>query len=265
MRIAIVGAGSMGSWFARIFKKMGNEVNVYDKDPSKLETLKDYGVRSCLNLEETLENVDAALIAVPISAVSMMVERAASLMRGGILAEISSLKLPVIASMRRLPRRITPLSVHPLFGPTEPSIRDARFALTPVRDPVGEIKAAERLFPGAVFMEVDAEIHDKVMAYVLSLTHILALAASLTIPEELRMECVRLGGTSFRSLLNMMEAALTESPQIFTQLLSLNRWTKEALKGLEDGVREVEEALRDGRLGEVLRRGSEALREIKGS
>lgn len=263
MRVAVIGAGPMGSWFARRFRELGREVKVYDKDLSRARALEDYGVGVCGSLEDAVTSVDAVLLAVPISVVPTLVKDAGARMRGGVLAEVSSLKLPVISSLRDVPRHVIPLSVHPLFGPSEPRLEGSRFALIPVRSLEEEVKAAENLFPGASFIEVEAERHDRVMSYVLSLTHIVALASALAIPEELRRDSIKLSGTSFRTLIKLMEATLTESPQTFTQLLTQNRWTGDVLDRVRKGLERIGEAVKRGGLEDLLREGLGFLREAE--
>ena len=266
MKIAVIGAGSMGSWFARQFLERNHSVKIYDKNLSKLSSLERVGARACSSLDEAVEDVEMVLAAVPIESTAKVVRAAANLMGSGVVAEIASLKLPVIETLRRLPKEINPLSLHPLFGPGLRDLREGRFALIPVRSLVNELEVARRVFDGAEFVTVSAEEHDEAMAYTLSLTHLISLAASLTLPANLIELLKRLSGTSFSSLASMMSASLEETPSTFTQILKLNKNTVQIADKFLDRFEEVLESIRLGNYDEVeeyLRKGFEVTRMLR--
>lgn len=261
--VAVIGAGAMGSWFARRYLEMGVEVRVYDRVPERVGELAEAGAVGCDGVEEAVECVEAVLVAVPIASAAEVVAEVSELMREGVLAEVSSLKLPVIGALKRVRRSLTPLSVHPLFGPSAQRIEGARYALIPVRDEDAELRAARELFPGGEFTVVEAERHDEAMTYALSLTHLLSLAAALAIPEGLSETLKRIKGTSFNALLSMMRAALGESPETFAQVLTLNRGTVVVGEVFWERFGECLEAVRSGDAGRIREMLDEAVKAAR--
>lgn len=67
-RVGVLGVGSLGFHHARILREVPGAVmaGVFDDSPARLETVaSELGVRAFRSREELLENVDAAVIAVP--------------------------------------------------------------------------------------------------------------------------------------------------------------------------------------------------------
>lgn len=241
----------MGSWFTHQFLRKNHVVKIYDRDLSKLSSLESAGAQVCRSLDEVVKDAEAVLVAVPIESTAKVVQAVADSMKSGIVAEITSLKLPVIETLRKLPEEINPLSIHPLFGPGLRDLKDGRFALIPVKSLEDELEVARRVFDGAEFVTVSAEEHDEAMAYTLSLTHLISLASSLTLPTHLLELLKKLSGTSFSALTSMMSASLEETPSTFTQILKLNKNTSQVAEEFMNRFREVLEFLRLGNYEEV--------------
>ena len=235
----------MGSWFARRYLERGLEVSVYDPVFERSRALAALGACISRRIDEVVKDAEAVLVAVPIASAANVVREVAAAMERGVVAEISSLKLPVIDGLRALPSEITPLSIHPLFGPSAPGFEGARFALIPVRDSEVEVEVARSLLSGAHIEVVSANEHDAAMAYILSLTHLVSLAAALAIPKDLTETLRRLGGASFSALVSMMSSTLSESPSTFTQLLTLNKDSSKVAERLIENLNELMEALKE--------------------
>lgn len=261
-RVAVIGAGSFGAWLARQNLRLKRVVKVYDVNHVRLKKLETEGAETCRTLDEVLEAVEAVIIAVPLKEAVKVLREAGEKMEKGVLAEVSSLKLPLMEALRSLPPSITSLALHPLFGPEEEGFEGRRVALIPVRDLVRERKLAEELMPGAVLVEVSAEEHDRAMAHILSLTHILSLASSHALKDAETHAVEKLAGTSFKALRKMMKATLSESPEVFTSILMLNRWSYRVAEEVYEAVEKVLEALEKGDekvVREMFRRSAETL------
>ena len=66
MKIAVIGAGKMGRWFAKFFLEQGISVVVSDKDKDKLlKIAKELKVKTASNVD-AVRSADKILICVPI-------------------------------------------------------------------------------------------------------------------------------------------------------------------------------------------------------
>jgi len=243
MKIAVIGAGAMGEWLAKHFIDKRFTVKIYDIVAEKAEKLREIGAAPCRKLDEALREVDAAIIAVPIRETSKLVEKAANLMKHGILMEISSLKLPIIESMKRLPEGITPISIHPLFGPRTKDLKGEKIVLIPLRSPDQELEIVKRFFEGAELLALTAEEHDRLMAYILSLTHILSLAAAISIEEDLE-KLLKYSGKSFKLLAQMMNSTLEESSELFSQIIIMNKFSIKPILNIFDELEKILNAIK---------------------
>ena len=244
MKIAVIGAGAMGGLFTKYFVEKGFRVKIYDRLVEKAERLRGLGVEVCERLEDAVANVEVILLATPIIETGKLVEDLSETIRRGILIEITSLKLPIIEHLKRLPKTVTPISIHPLFGPSVKRLRGERMALIPVRKPDRELEIAEEIFDDFKLFTIEAERHDRLMAYILSLTHIISLASAISLMNEDLEELIKFSGASFRKLIEMMACTSDESLELFTQLLILNRYSEKVASEFLNSLRRIVEMIR---------------------
>jgi len=244
MKIAVIGAGAMGGLFTRYFVEKGFRVKIYDRLVEKAERFRGLGVEVCERLEDAVADVEAILLATPIIETGKLVEKLSKIVKRGILIEIASLKLPVIEHLKKLPRTITPISIHPLFGPSVKRLEGERIAIIPVRDLHEELRIAERFFDSFKLFTVDAEKHDRLMTYILSLIRIISLASALVLKDENLEELIKFSGASFRKLLEMMTCTSNESLELFTQLLILNKYSERIASEFLDSLQRIADMIK---------------------
>ena len=61
MKIAVIGAGKMGVWFAKFFLSKDYDVVLADRKKEKLENLKDLLVDLTTNFQEAVQDADQIL------------------------------------------------------------------------------------------------------------------------------------------------------------------------------------------------------------
>ncbi len=219
MEVLVIGAGAMGGWFARRFKKWGWEVWLTDVDRKKSSALaRELGVKTG---DEILPQADLVLVAVPISSTPAVVREVCGRMKkGALLMEISSVKEQVVSTMLELKSNPVELvALHPLFGPGAESLKGERFAFIPIRAGriFGEVRS--RLEgEGATLIRTEADGHDSAMARAQALTHLLLLC-------YLRL-CERgeLQTHLSRTLLELAKAVLAGNPSVYYEMQTLNRF-----------------------------------------
>lgn len=80
---------------------------------------------------------------------------------GTYLIEISSEKSKVVSSLSKMPSKINPICIHPMFGPGIKTIKGQNIISVPIKDAKKELTVAKTLFAGANFVTIDAAEHDK--------------------------------------------------------------------------------------------------------
>ncbi|RDD53797.1 MAG: prephenate dehydrogenase [Candidatus Korarchaeota archaeon NZ13-K] len=228
MEILIVGAGAMGSLFSRYLSER-HEVYVHDVDRTKAEEL-----CSKLNVKHQLElrnlgKFDSALVCVPISKTALIVEILGEEMRrGSTIMEISSVKSPVMPSMRRLgPRGILGISFHPLFGPGLRDLSRGKAAVVEVRDIGAELSYLSSLFPFEL-IPMSLEEHDRAMAW-LGLVHLIT-NAFLSSSDGYADLLSSASTTTTSWFLRVAAATLTQSEDLSQELITQNPYFEDCLR-----------------------------------
>ncbi|WDZ75876.1 prephenate/arogenate dehydrogenase family protein [Ensifer adhaerens] len=189
--IALIGIGLIGSSIAREIreKQLAGTLVVSTRSEATLKRTQELGLgdRYTLSAAEAVRDADLVIVSVPVGASgAVAAEIAAHLKPGAIVTDVGSTKGSVIAQMApHLPETVHFVPGHPIAG-TEHSGPDAGFVglfrgrwciLTPPEGADGEAVARLRRFwetLGSMVEEMDAEHHDKVLAIVSHLPHIIA-------------------------------------------------------------------------------------------
>ncbi|MBN8931508.1 MAG: prephenate/arogenate dehydrogenase family protein [Rhizobium pusense] len=190
-RIALIGIGLIGSSIARDIKELGLTRHVIISTRSE-DTLKRaeelaLGTDYTVSAAEAVKDADLVIVSVPVGASESVARQIAPHLKpGAIVTDVGSTKASVIAQMApHMPDNVHFIPGHPLAG-TEKSGPDAGFAglfrdrwciFTPL--PGTDAAALEKLKDfwralGSRVDEMDAEHHDKVLAIVSHLPHIIA-------------------------------------------------------------------------------------------
>lgn len=255
MKVAIIGVGRMGQWFARYFTSRGDDVIVSDIDVKRAKALaKEQRVAfSASNLEAT-QDAELVLISVSIEATpSVISEISPYVAKGIIVAEISSVKAGVMKALRELlSHNVRPLSLHPLFGPGAKMLKGRKMAVVRIHDSKKELNLAKRLFPEAELHLIGAEEHDRLMALTLSLPHFVNLAFASALSEESISALKKFGGPSFTLQLNLAESILLDNPQLFTSIQTMNEHTVQYLDKFLRNAMTLKKAIEDGRQKEIV-------------
>lgn len=226
MRIAIIGAGRMGRWFAKFFLEQGFHVIVSDKDKKRLlmvaEELK---VETASNID-AVQRADRILLCVPIDSFEEVVKEIRTYVQTSHeLMDICSVKEKPVEIMHKYIKTGKILGMHPMFGPGAKNIKNQNFILTPT-NAEEEILAKEfgswLEGKGARVFFMTPREHDELMSIVLGLPHFLSYAACDTLINYGRFsEAKMASGSSYRVLLPLVEAIISEDPE-FSASLQLN-------------------------------------------
>ncbi len=190
-RIALIGIGLIGSSIARDIKEFGlaREVVVSTRREETLKRAEELklGTSYTASVADAVSDADLIIVSVPVGASEEVAKQIAPHLKvGAIVTDVGSTKASVIAQMApHMPEHVHFIPGHPLAG-TEKSGPDAGFAglfrdrwciFTPL--PGTDAEALDRLKGfwlalGSRVDEMDPEHHDKVLAIVSHLPHIIA-------------------------------------------------------------------------------------------
>jgi prephenate dehydrogenase len=181
-KITIIGAGGqMGQWFTKYFTSHDFEVTGYDPE----NKISSKGIIQADSLVGGILNADYVLLCTPTRRTPEIIRLIAKEMkRGTYLIEISSEKSKVASSLAKMPTKINPICIHPMFGPGAKSVNGQNIISVPIKDAKKELAVAKELFDGANFVTIDAIEHDKKIAMILGLTHLMNLVFANIISKD---------------------------------------------------------------------------------
>ncbi len=218
-RMALLGVGLIGSSVARIARQRGDiaaEVVVNARTKTTLDRVMQLGIadRAALDPAEAVIGADCVMLCAPVGAFAELAAHIAPhLAPGAVLTDVGSTKQSVIRDVGPLvPAGVHFVPAHPIAG-TEHSGPDAGFAelfqgrwtlLTPVAGTdKAAIEAVSELWRrcGAQVTEMEPAHHDRVLAIVSHLPHLIAFTICGTaddLADESRQEVVNFAASGFR-------------------------------------------------------------------
>ncbi|MDD2860497.1 MAG: prephenate/arogenate dehydrogenase family protein [Acidiphilium sp.] len=218
-RLALIGVGLIGSSVARIARSRGDIARVVvanARTEATLNRVADLGIADLTEIDpaRAVEDADCVMLCAPVGAYAALAQQIAPhLMPGAIVTDVGSTKQSVIRDIGPfLPQGTHFVPAHPMAG-TEFSGPDAGFIelfqgrwclLTP---PTGtDDRAVSKIRTlwercGATVSIMDAAHHDRVVAIVSHLPHLIAFTICGTaddLADETRQEVLRFAASGFR-------------------------------------------------------------------
>ena len=218
-KVTVIGAGGqMGQWFAKYFTKEGFEVTGHDSE----NKISGKDIIESDSLVGAILNADYVVLCTPTRRTPEIIRLIAKEMkRGTYLIEISSEKSKVASSLAKMPAKINPICIHPMFGPGTKTIKGQNIISVPIKDAKKELTVTKSLFEGANFVTIDAVEHDKKIAVILGLTHLVNLVfANIVSKDEKMVLTDKMSGTTFRVQKTLAESIMTESPELIETIIA---------------------------------------------
>ena len=218
-KISIIGVnGKMGKWFANYFYKMGFEVIGFDTN----DDIKEKFIIKANSLIGAILKIDYVLLCTPTKNTPEIIRLIAKEMKhGSYLIEISSQKSKTAQTLMKTPNKVNPICIHPMFGPGTKKIDGKNMIIIPIKDVKKELDATKLLFPKANFVTIDASEHDKKIAVILGLTHLINIAfANILAKDEKISLTEKMSGSTFKIQKIVTESILTESPELIETIIS---------------------------------------------
>jgi chorismate mutase/prephenate dehydrogenase len=260
--LVIGGCGKMGGWFAEFLASQGFRVAIADPAgcPAGFDALPDW--------ERDPLDFDLIVLATPLSTTTSLLLKLAGRAPRGLIFDLGSLKTPLRAGLAALVEagcRVT--SLHPMFGP-DTELLSGRHVIFIDLGNAQALREAQDLFVPTMAERVvmGLDEHDRLIAYVLGLSHALNIAffTALADSGEAALRLGKLSSTTFDSQLAVASRVAAESPELYFEIQSLNEYGEESLLALATAVERLLKSVKAKdalQFKELMIRGREYLSE----
>ena len=258
--LVIGGGGKMGRWMADFLASQGFQITVADPGGAV------QGYEWTADWRTTDLAHDFIVVATPMTVANEVLTGLAGLRPPGVVFDIGSLKTPLrtgLAALRTAGVRAT--SVHPMFGPDTELLSGRHVIFVDLGDPHA-LQEARALFGSTMadLVVMGLDEHDRLIAFVLGLSHALNIAFVTALAEsgEDAPRLARMSSTTFDAQLDVATRVAGENPDMYFEIQSLNAYGEESLSALRAAVERICSSVheRDSRsFVEMMRRGHEYL------
>ena len=235
LSVSIVGGcGKMGARLADLFGESGHDVSIIDPESGNGLTLED------------AKDSDVVVVSVPISATDGVLRELDDICRAdALIFDITSLKSPLVDTLRDMGSRRKVCSVHPMFGPSAKSMFDRNLVFCDCGSPEA-VDEAVSMFDnhGANIVRIPVERHDEYMSYVLGLSHAVNIAF-FTVLERSGIpfgEMEKVASTTFRKLMDTNESVALEDPYLYYEIQHMNSNRESMMREFDRSVKDVADA-----------------------
>ena len=239
--LVIGGAGKMGGWFARFLDSQGYTVVISDPDR---------GAFPQIDWRSHALDQEIIVVATPLRTTDEVLRELAERNIAGVVFDLGSLKSPLREGLRALVERGAAVcSIHPMFGPDTALLSDRHVVFVDVGHR-GAVEAARALFAPTMATCVDMGLdeHDRMIAYVLGLSHALNIAffTALVTSGENAPRLAALSSTTFDAQLAIAAAVSRENPDLYYDIQCLNTHGSAALDALCSAAETIRSAVDAG-------------------
>jgi len=241
--LVIGGRGKMGRWMADFLASQGFRIVIADPAGEVA------GYEWRADWRDGALDEDLVVVAAPLKVSGEVLGSLAERRPRGIVFDIGSLKTPLragLAALREAGVRVT--SIHPMFGPDTELLSGRHVIFIDLGVPEA-LEEARSLFGSTmadrVVMGLDE--HDRLIAYVLGLSHALNIAFFTALAEsgEAAPRLARMSSTTFDAQLEVATRVAGENPDLYYEIQSLNAYGEDSLRALSVAVERLHRAVRE--------------------
>lgn len=267
--LVIGGAGRLGQWFVNFLDAQGFRVTVsdpiYQSDHPWV-----IGAAQCTDRWEDLaSDQDVIVLATPPGISQQLLETLSEKMPTALVFDVASIKSPLIDTLRvAAQKNLKICSVHPMFGPSTQLLSGRHVLVMDVGNKAA-MSEAIALFSDTMAQTVvlPIESHDRLMALVLGLSHLINLAfvTALTQTGVPADELAKLSSTTFGRQLEIAQDVVNESPVLYYEIQKLNtqgELAREALSQAIDLLGQAVAAEDSTQFVELMHRGQQYLQSL---
>jgi len=260
--LVIGGRGKMGRWFVEFLDSQGFTVEI--ADPAG--PLEPFLHRPDWKSDELSHEV--IVVATPLGITASILEQLARHRPPGLVFDIGSLKTPLRAGLMALQQAgVRVSSLHPMFGPDTDLLSGRHIIHVDVGRP-DAVADAQNLFASTMAEQVVTTLddHDRLIAYVLGLSHAINIAFFTALAEsgEAAPRLARLSSTTFDAQLAVASLVAGESPALYFEIQALNQYGGDSLAALADAVLRLQALVSNqdaAGFAQMMRRGQSYLQD----
>ena len=226
----IGGTGKMGKLFAPVFERAGYEVLVSGRSTG-------------LTAQDIARKCDLVIVSVPIRDTVQVINGIAPLMeKDQLLCDFTSLKVKPVEAMLRSKAHV--IGLHPMFGPTVPSLKHQTIIVCPARTDETRLHDLLSLFSseGAECTITTPEQHDRMMAVVQGLTHFVTLCMADTV-RRLGIDVEKTHAFTspvYQIELSLVGRLLSQDAGLYADILQMNPYVPEVIEACRTSAAELE-------------------------
>ncbi len=241
--LVIGGAGLMGRWFVNFFASQGFATVVADT------SVEDGPGRFC-NWTDAGVDYDVIVVATPLSVSGRILTQLAVLKPAGLIFDIGSLKTPLKDGLQELRNAGCQVaSLHPMYG-AETRLLSGRHLIFVDAGCAAATAAAKELFAATMVEQIDMGLddHDRLIAYVLGLSHALNIAFFTALAEsgEAAPKLARMSSTTFDSQMLVSAAVAQDNPHMYFEIQNLNKFGLGPLDALCEAAKRIRDVVASG-------------------
>ena len=241
--LVIGGAGKMGGWFVDFFASQGYSTSIADRRAVS-------GVESFRDWRDAGVEHDVIVVATPLAVSGRILVELAAQPPRGLVFDIGSLKTPLRAGLKALvDAGCSVTSLHPMYGPDTELLSGRHLIFVDVGVPEATARAKE-LFASTMVqqLEMGLDDHDRLIAYVLGLSHALNIAFFTALAEsgEAAPKLARLSSTTFDAQLLVAAAVAQDNPHLYFEIQNLNEFGLGPLDALCESVTRIRKLVAEG-------------------
>src|SRR5512139_3435867 len=241
--LVIGGRGKMGRWFADFLASQGFAITI--ADPSGEVRGYDY----VADWKSSDLQHDLIVVATPITIANEVLAELAQRRPRGVIFDLGSPKTPLrsgLEALRAAGCHVT--SVHPMFGPDTELLSGRHVIFIDLGD-AEALAEARALFDSTMadLVVMGLDEHDRLIAFVLGLSHALNIAFFTALAEsgEAAPRLARMSSTTFDAQLDVATRVAAENPDLYYEIQSLNDYGEDSLQALSTAVERLCRAVRE--------------------
>ncbi|HTT01205.1 MAG TPA: prephenate dehydrogenase/arogenate dehydrogenase family protein [Steroidobacteraceae bacterium] len=235
--LVIGGGGKMGRWFVEFLASQGFAVEV--SDPAGAPS----GAAAIGDWRQSDLRQDFIVLATPLGITDPMLKELALRRPRGVVFDVGSLKSPLRSGLLALKSHGCKVaSIHPMFGP-DTELLSGRHIIFVDLGSAEALASVRELFAPTMAEQVIMSLdeHDRLIAYVLGLSHALNIAFFTALAEsgEAAPRLAKMSSTTFDAQLDVAARVATDSPELYYEIQSLNDYGAESLEALAKAVERI--------------------------
>jgi chorismate mutase/prephenate dehydrogenase len=261
--LIIGGLGEMGEWFSYFFQNQGHNVSIYDiKGKSAI-------FKSFKKLSNGIKKASCVLIASSLNSIPEIIDELTQLNFKGIIFDIASLKGHLLDSIKRANEKgIKITSIHPMFSSNVRTLIDKVICFCDCGNQEAN-KKVMLLFKNtaASIVELSLQEHDRLISYVLGLSHIINIIFIKVLMEGnyKYIDLKNVASTTFNSQMVTAISVINENPDLYYAIQRFNPFNENLYKQLKEVVESITLHVLKGNKDifvEVMEEGKKWLEEV---